>query len=408
MPRFLDLAFTFGEQVAEKDFHYTAFNAENFLDASEAKKHCIPRLGRSGREIRHCFNLWSVEESETSPYGWAIRQTASCHSFDVCTGRNVWINMKGNELMQERITQALGSSSHLQPVSLKTTSGSFSASLLTLLIVLEWSGENWKSLVNKLEKELSDILMKAKNAPFKKIEEALSLDPDTLLQQLTATEATAGNLPRRTDSGIHVKPPPRTDTIRSAWSSVSPKRILSGFSRASTSVDTEKQNSPVLTQTKTPPEPLKPLLKSPTLQETQFTSGAIHQSKFSVLQEFTVAGLQNLTTIASKIHELKLVMKLNAEVINEIMDYYKTLVEGDDFPADIKKSCKADLNDFFRRARAVIRGLEMEQSRSATLMRMFEDGKSLVSEPYHLDDQKPMADKLHLVRQHSSIPQHRD
>lgn len=384
MPRFLDLAFTFGEQVAEEDFHYTAFNAENFLDASEAKKHCIPRLGRSGREIRHCFNLWSVEKSETSPYGWAIRQTAAYHSFDVCTGRNVWINVKGNELMQERITQALGSKRQIQPVFLKTPSGAFSASLLTLLIVLEWSGENWKSLINELEKQLSDILMKAKNAPFKKIEEALSLDPDVLLQHLTATEATAGKLSRRIDSGISAKPPPRTDTSRSGWSSVTPKRILSGFSRASTKVDTEKRDSPVLTETKSTPEPLKlePLLKSPTLQQTQFTPGAINKSKFSVLQEFTVDGLQKLTTIASKLHELRLVMKLNAEVINEIMDYYKTSVESDGFPADIKKNCAADLNDFFRRARAVIRGLEMEQSRSGTLMRMFEDGKSLVSVLY--------------------------
>lgn len=381
MPRFLDLALTFGEQVAEKDFHYTAFNAENFLDASEAKKYCIPRLGRSGREIRHCFNLWSVEESETSPYGWAIRQTAAYHSFDVCTGRNVWINVKGNELMQERITQALGSKRQIQPTSLKTPSGAFSASLLTLLIVLEWSGESWKSLVNELEKQLSDILMKAKNAPFKKIEEALSLDPDVLLQHLTATEATAGKLSRRTDSGISAKPPPRTDTIRSAWSSVTPKRILSGFSRASTKVDAEKRDSPVLTETKSTPEPLKlePLLRSPTPQQTQFTSGSVTKSKFSVLQEFTVDGLQKLTTIATKLHELKLVMKLNAEVINEIMDYYKTSIESDDFPADIKTNCAADLNDFFRRARAVIRGLEMEQSRSGTLMRMFEDGKSLVS-----------------------------
>lgn len=364
--------------MAEKDFHYTAFNAENFLDKSDAKIHCIPRLGRSGREIRHCFNLWSVEKSDLPPY-LPIRQTAVYHSFDVDTGRNVWINMKGNELMQERITQALGSSSQLQPGSLKTTSGSFSASLLTLLIVLEWSGENWKLLINKLEKELSDVLLKAKNAPFKKIEDALSLDPDILLQHLNDTEATAGKLPRRTDSAVYPKPPPRSDTLRSVWSSVSPKRVLTGFSRASTKVDTDKDDSPVLTEKKTPPEPLKALLKSPTLQQTHLTSGAIQQSKFSVLQEFKVDGLQNLTRIASRLHELKLVMKLNTEVISEIMDYYKILAESDDMPLEIRRDCAADFDSLFRRARAVIRGLEMEQYRSETLMRMFEDGKSLVS-----------------------------
>lgn len=374
MPRFLDLAFTFGEQVEEKNFHYTAFNAENFLD-SDAKKHCIPRLGRSGQEIRHCFNLWSAEKSDSPP--WSIRQTAIYHSFDVCTGRAAWINIKGNELMQKRITQALGSTSQLQPSTLKTTSGAFSASLLTLLIVLEWSGENWKSRINDLEKQLSDVLMKAKNAPIKNIEEALSLNPDILLQNLTATEAKAGKLPRRVDSAVYAKSPQRTDTNRSLWSSVSPKRILSGLSRASTSV-AEKSNSPVLTEAKTPPSPLQPLLMSPTLQQAHLNSGTVHQSKFSVLQDFTVDGLQTLTGIASKLHEVKLVMKLNAEVINEIMEFYKTLAENDDMPSEIRKDCATDLNSFFRRSRAVIRGLEMEQSRSETLMRMFEDGKSLV------------------------------
>lgn len=376
MPRFLDLAFTFGQQVEEKDFHYTAFNAENFLNTSDAMKHCIPTLGRSGHEIRHCFNLWSVEKSDSPP--WSIRQTAVYHSFDVCTGHTAWINIKGNELMQKRITQALSSTSQLQPSTLKTTSEAFSASLLTLLIVLEWSGENWKSRINDLEKQLNDVLMKAKNAPFKNIEEALSLDPDILLQHLMATEATAGKLPRRVDSAVYAKSPPRTDTSRSAWSSVTPKRILSGFSRASTSVAAEKCDSPVLTETKTPLSPLQPLLMSPTLQQAHLNSDTVHQSKFSVLQDFTVDGLQRLTDIASKIHEVKLVMKLNAEVINEIMEFYKTLAEDDDIPSEIRKDCAADLNSFFRRARAVVRGLEMEQSRSETLMRMFEDGKSLV------------------------------
>ncbi|KAG6359740.1 hypothetical protein INS49_010792 [Diaporthe citri] len=376
MPRFLDLAFTFGKQVSEEDFHYTAFNEENFLDVSDAKRHCIPRLGRSGQEIRHCFNLWSVEKSDRPPY-WSVRQTAVCHSFDVCTGRNVWINIKGNDLMQERITQAVSSISQMQPGSRETTSGSFSASLLTLLIVLEWSGENWKTLINDLEGKLSDLLKKAKNYPFKKIEEVLSLDPDSLLQHLTSTAATTGKLPRRTDSAVYAKSPSRADTFRSVLSSVTPTRILSGFSKASTSVDAETQDAPELIETKTPPEPLKPVLKPSTLQQPQFTPGTVHESKFSVLQEFSVDGLQKLTDIATRLHELKLVMKLNVDVIREITDYYKMLAESNDMPVDIKQDCAADLNGFFRRARAVTRGLEMEQSRSETLMRMCEDGKWL-------------------------------
>lgn len=71
-------------------------------------------------------------------------------------------------------------------------------------------------------------------------------------------------------------------------------------------------------------------------------------------------------------------MKLNAEVINEIVNYYKDLSESDETPLDIRQNCQcaADLNMVYRLARAVIRGLEMEQPRSETLKRMLEDDKS--------------------------------
>lgn len=378
MPRFLDLAFTFGRQVEDEDFHYTAFNEETFLDVSEAKKYSIPRLGRSGQEIRHCFNLWSVERSDSRPY-WSIRQTAVCHSFDVCTGRHVWINIKGNDLMQERITDTLGSTSQMQPGSLKTTSGCFSASLVTLLIYFEWSGENWKTRINELEGELRDLLNNAKNYPFKKIEEVLSLDPESLLQHLNSAAATRGKVSPRIDSAIHGKPLSRANTFRSVLSSVTSKRILSGFSKASTNVEAGTQDSPTVTEVKHPLETLRPVLRASTLQQTPFTPEAV-QEKFKVLQEFSVDGLQKLAEIATRVHELRLVMKLNVEVIHEIMDHYKMLAESDDMPLNIRKDCRADLNSFFRRARAVTRGLEMEQSRSEALMRMSEDGKWLVSE----------------------------
>jgi flagellar hook-basal body complex protein FliE len=380
MPRFLDLAFTFGRQEGVKDFHYTAFNSENFLDKPDAQKHGIPRLGRSGHEIRYCFNLWAVEKSE-SP-AWSIRQTAVYHSFDVCTGRAAWINIKGNQLMEERITQALSSTNQLRPSSLKTVGEAFSASLLTLLIVLEWSGGDWKSRISDLQNQLSDILMKAKNAPIKSIEEALSLDPNVLLQNLKATQEDAGRTLSRVDSTVYSKSPRRADTFQSVLSSISPKRIFSGFSRDSTALEADQPGSPVLTKANTPQSrpKLPPLLTSPTLlQQARLDSVTGGQGNFNVLQEFTVDGLQKLTDVASKIHEAKLVMRLNAEVINEVIDYYQVLAECDEMPMDIRHNCAADLKSFVRRARAIIRSLDMEQSRLDTLMRMFEDGKSLVS-----------------------------
>lgn len=104
---FLNLVFTFDEQMMPTDFQCTAFRHATFLSLKNAKDYAINKLARSGREFRlvsTVLNLWSVEKS-TSP-SWSIRQTAVYHSFNVDTGRALWTNIRGNILMQERISEA--------------------------------------------------------------------------------------------------------------------------------------------------------------------------------------------------------------------------------------------------------------------------------------------------------------
>ncbi|KAI0541783.1 chitin synthase-domain-containing protein [Xylaria digitata] len=65
MPQFLDIVLSFGT-VSGRDvpaaFYCRVFRYERFLGLN-LRRFEIPQLGRSGHEIRHCYNLWSAERA---------------------------------------------------------------------------------------------------------------------------------------------------------------------------------------------------------------------------------------------------------------------------------------------------------------------------------------------------------
>lgn len=378
MPQFLDLTLTFGKQTTPKEFHYTSFKEESFLDPKVAELHEIPRMGRSGRQIRLCYNLWSVERT-TGPGIWSIRQTAVYHSFDIENGRSLWINIKGNENMEQRITDSIRSSPQLQSEALKTKSGSFAATLITHLLVFEWSAENWRALISHLDEQLNKLLIAAKAAPIDNVEAALDVDWNNLLDGLSSADpfpTARKNLSRNTSAKNDE--PQRRGTANSDWSIAGRIKTGFSFSRNVTGDGTlGEPRSPVSASATFPP-----VIRSrtqPGSAQLQATGGAEERVPLSLLQDFKVRGLQDLTNIGSKLHEASLVMKLNTDIINEIVDYYEFLVSKGKIPDQFHQDSQADFEFFIRRARGIIRDQQMERSRIETLMRMLEDGKFLVS-----------------------------
>lgn len=373
MPKFLDLALTFGYQVNRKEFHYTAFSEESFLDPTEARTYAIPRLGRSGTELRLCYNLWSVEESD-SPGPWSTRQTAVYHSFDLDTARALWINIKGNEEMQNRVTQAIGSSSQLQSSAIKSKSGSFAASLLTHILIFEWSAENWRELISHYESKLQEVLKTAKSAWMDSVETALDVDPSALIQQLRNPEPTpgTGRVFSRVNSGTK-QGPLRANTITSNWSIA--QRVFTGLSRRSTAVETS-------TQDPSPPIPLAPIpsiLRCPTSAQPKNNGPISNLSPLHFLPDFKVRGLQELTNIGEKLHETSLVLKLNIDILDQVIAYYEFLFTANKIPPDVRRDSEEAFGSFFRHAKGIVRDQQMERSRIETLIKMLEDGKALVS-----------------------------
>ena len=158
MASFLDFIFPFGMQEYPQDFYFSGLREETALQ-SLPQGLVIPKLGRSGREIRVCYNLKSVETSKSSrEWPWSIRQTAVYHSFDVETGKSFWIVVKGSELIKDRIQEATrkGSNSSPELRSFETTAQAFNSTLATHLVLCDWCDEEWRWYLKYPEERLQD------------------------------------------------------------------------------------------------------------------------------------------------------------------------------------------------------------------------------------------------------------
>jgi len=102
-PFFLDSLFTFGDQEEPVDACLAQFQSDEPLFAHPREP--IFQLGRSGREIRCSVLLRTVERAPEAGWPWSLRQAAAYHSFDIENGQTVWVNVKGNNLLQKRIKQ---------------------------------------------------------------------------------------------------------------------------------------------------------------------------------------------------------------------------------------------------------------------------------------------------------------
>lgn len=94
------------------------------------------------------------------------------------------------------------------------------------------------------------------------------------------------------------------------------------------------------------------------------------------MKDISLEKLQELNGIGADLHTAGLVMKLDSDVLRDVMRHYQSLVEAEEFPANLK-ACRPVLAEFSRRAMSIVRALEMEQTRIATLMLLFHDGRGL-------------------------------
>jgi len=324
LPAFLDFIFPFGQQIYAQDFCFSGFCHEEQL-AETTVPYSIPKLRRSGRTLRMCYSLKSVEKSPHQvEWPWSVRATATYHSFDVETRCALWISVKGNDLLEDRIMCAT-ENLKAQPNPFETKEKAFMESLSIHLINCKWSGEEWRWYLNFLEEELQGNTRRSLSANVARrhnqeeieMRQILRIRSSTSTQANTATNPRA-NLPLSQENG-------RAQTNRT-----------------------------------------RPISKEP-----------IHE--LEGLDQFSFSDLQHIQLLTDKANEVVFVLNSNIDVLKELKEHYHDLVTSEEYPNDFGPDHKRVVFRFEKQITTIIRNLHMQISRAKTLVRLLADRKALVS-----------------------------
>ncbi|RDW75413.1 hypothetical protein BP6252_06555 [Coleophoma cylindrospora] len=318
-PAFLDYLFLFGKQHYPQGFHYSGFRSESTLSSKKAIFQ-IPELDRSGQGYSLCYNLKSVEQSHPDPNKypdpWSIRQIAVYHSFDVVTCKALWVSIKGNSLIRDRIIEPTKTSNGASADIISSKADAFIQSLHTHLLLIDWCGEKWRWYINFLE-ELSES----------KTRRAL----------LTSADTPAARF-------YPVQPRPNT-----------PSQI-GIFDRASQRVRSFGKVQPLVNQN---------------------VAAAMSEERIAEEEGFNFENLQEVQNYEEKANQVILVLESNINIVMQIKAFYVMIVELPEFPPNLKDECKTEMAEFIRTIDSVVNDLKMQMARAKMLRAQIADRKSL-------------------------------
>jgi hypothetical protein len=368
-PAFLDFIFPFGMQEYPQDFYFSGLREETMLKSPPGGL-VVPILGRSGREIRVCYNLKSVETlPNNKEWPWSIRQTAVYHSFDVETGKSFWIIVKGNERIRNRI-QAETAKESTDPTDLKSFGSvgqAFASALATHLVLCNWCDEEWRWYLNYLENRLQDATRRAL---------AIIIDKEpSLFEEPIHPEA---------------KSPSSPSIFRSVTERT--KRTFSKTSRRSkSSTELEKQKIQVPFAYPPPsflPPPPSGTPPPPPIIPPGMPGAMPNDKRMADDEAFTFKNLQLVQYFEEKANEVAPVLEANIDILTELKEHYQLIFKSDDFPDEFKLSCKSAISQFEKRINWIITDLQRQKSRTMILKTLLSDRKGLVSLLLQASDMK--------------------
>lgn len=403
MPAMLDFIFPFGKQIHAQDSYFGGFREESRLDV-ERRGPRIIELGRSGIELRMCYNLRSVERSQSDPeLPWSIRQSAMYHSFDLGSGQSLWINVKGNELIKNRIVNTV-----TQPSS-DSQSEAFSMALAAHLLFCDWSVENWRWYINYLENRIQVL---AGNAVALDIEKPPS-PPASPIALAKSPRAKSWNIPPPSRAGTIQSPssvstrwditstaaPSRSTTFNAGSQSrvafdeyarsaqettggdiLSVQAVKRGLASWKKSGGLRKLWRPDADQEAVSEEPkTMPACSQDRPKPPEQPPSVDKDGDGGPQDKFTFRDLQCVQHIEDKVQEVLLVLKLNSEVLEQLREHYRYAKAHAEFPERYKADCKVDLERFDQRLLQGEKDYAMLHSRTETLLHLISNRKGLVS-----------------------------
>jgi hypothetical protein len=363
---FLDFIFPFGMQEDLQDFHFSGLREETRLSVPYTGL-VLPELGRLGREIRLCYNLKSVESSNSNPeWPWSIRQTAVYHSFDVDTGKSFWIMVKGSPLIRSRIQDATTEGVVRSPdlKCFESVSKSFSSALATHLVLCDWCDEEWRWYLNYLEKRLQHATGRAL---------AIIIDKEPSLYEERTFQ--------------HVKPT-RTSSILRTVSNYT-KGTFNAKMRTSRS-GSMLENIPLqapfpipnshISGAPTPGLPPNPPAGPPPPPKIPpgMPGAAPNDKQSGEEEDFTFRNLQLVQHLEEKANEVSPVLEANIDILTELKEHYQTILKSDDCPPEIEVGSRREFAQFEKRINSIITDLQRQRSRTQILRGLLSNRKGLV------------------------------
>lgn len=361
MVSFLDFIFPFGVQEYLEDFYFSGLREETRL-SSPATGLVIPALGRSGRDIRLCYNLKSVERSSDKHWPWSIRQTAVYHSFDVETGKAFWIMIKGNKLMKNRIQESTAKDAIGSP-DLKrfgTSCEAFASSLATHLVLAEWSREEWRWYLNYLEERLHAA---TRRATIMVLEREPSIY-EAPVHHHSRTDTAASRASRVVTAVKKTMSRKHTNSLSNSSPSPANIQVQTPF-QMPTGPPAPPGGGPQLPPMLPPGMPGAILRKNPQPKEEE--------------PDFTLKNLQLVQFLEEKANEVSPVLAANIDILQELSEHYSSVLSSDDCPEELKSGCQTYFRNFEQRIKSIITDLERQRSRTQILLGLLSNRKNLVS-----------------------------
>ncbi|KAF5716912.1 serine threonine kinase [Fusarium mundagurra] len=344
-PTFIDFVSAFGATHYPTDYHMTGFDSDDTLGIHDSNLVNISTLGRSGREHRIQYLLRSVERdiNDDGSRRWNIRQAAVYHSFDFISGKALWINIKANELLKDRIMEATGDTAIVDLGTQDDLPKSFAATLIIHLILLEWCDEDWRTCIGDCESKVRNILVKAQTSQV--------VQPPAF--SASARRALGSQRARPTELSESEKQQP---SVPLAWG----RKIRSLVKSLSRYKYRVTQDSDLFG---TPDD-------DDHLQKRQFEN-------LKNLDTFSFGELQHLHYMSEQLESYRLVMELNNQALRDIAERYQNLPSQRGFPNSLKENCMEDILSFVRRVERIRKNLEIRMTQVNSLLAWLQDGKAL-------------------------------
>ena len=356
MPDFLDLLMIFGKQSRAQHFHQSAFRHRTRLSNNGFKKSCrgleISELGWSGHDLQVCYNLKSVERSSQGDWPWSIRDCAVDHSFDVESVRIIWIIIKGDSLVQDRIQSATTDPNTAEMSSFKTLGRAFASTLMTHLLICEWVSENWDQYLVFIETKSYGITRGI-------MSDKIDLQP----QIVKEPRVVFPSKPERTATGI------------------SARSVVSSVAHARTRLF-QSQDRPNDREKRLPNPSLEAGLKQPIPSGINETIKA--EIDFRGQKEFRFNDLQELQYVLDKINEALLVLELDMDGLSQLLQYYEVTLSSVTFPQGVARDCDEEFHSFRSQLNSHINHLHNCLLRFRTLADSVSNSMKLVRSPVNI------------------------